>query len=1087
MIDSYRLISNFTIKLRTAISKVLVIFIFLISPYSFKFNIVIRAQESAITGSRAAIIVKSKPNKISNIQNNISKNSKINKDFKDTVIDENVVVTGYRNTSHRFFTGATASVKMAEIKMDAVPDISRMLEGRIPGLSIQNVSGSFGSAPRINIRGGASLVGSVQPLWVIDGVVYENLITLNPDQLVSGDPSTLISSAVSGLNPSDIKEIQVLKDASATSLYGARALNGVIVITTKQGNLNSPIRVEYRFEQSYRPIPSYKNFDLLDASASLDIYREMEAKGYFKLEDAIYGRRGGIYHQMYHDIMNTNDDGKFILTNTPQARKAYLNTNGNGNTNWFNTLFKISPIQSHTINLSGGGDKIATYLSLGYYQDPGWTIADQVQKFTGNLKTNFHFNQKFRTTLILQGNIRDQEAPGSFTRRPNPALGSFERDFDINPFAYALGTSRTLRVKDDNKLSYYRNNWAPFNILNEYANNNMHISLLDFRIQAQAVYEIIKDFEISALASVRQVNNTISHNITDKSNVVQAFRAADNPMVQAENIYLYTNRDEPDLPKKVALENGGIFNKTENSLRSYLARLSLDYKKNLGDHNINIFSFVELRNVNRINNPLIFQYLNNRNASYFALNNRQDRGITASLSTIYRYKNRYIFTGIFNFEGSNATGIKSPSQFLPTWNLGLKWILDKEKFLNLPDYINTWSIRASYGLTAKINENALNFNPVFRGATTNRSRAQDRENQLLIQGLENRDLTWEKMYEFNLGMDLGLLHNNITLVLDLYQRNSFDLIDFVRNSGIGGQYYKYANVGNLRTRGIEIALRTHNLSYNKFRWNSSISASYMQQKITKLSSLPNAFDMVSGTGKGNVEGLPRGSLFSFNFQGLNQYGLPTFDFGLYPSNGYPNGNIYSADFSDAQYTKTYLIYHGSTEPNTILGLSNTFIYQSLELSIFITAQLGSKIRLNPSFDPNFADLNVFSREYKNRWLKAGDELQTRVPTIPSQDIISALGQERTSRAYNTYNYSQERVADGSFVRMKTITLSYILPEINYLKFLKIKTFKVSFQVLNSFLIYSDKKLKGQDPEFYRSGGVSLPVPKQYTLTLNLGF
>ena len=144
-----------------------------------------------------------------------------------------VVVTGYQKIKSRVFTGASAAVKMNEIKMDGVADVSRMLEGRVAGLSIQNVTGTFGSAPRINIRGGASIIGNVQPLWVIDGAVYEDLVSLSLDQLVSGDAVTLISSAIAGLNATDIEDIQVLKDASATSVYGARALNGVIVITTK--------------------------------------------------------------------------------------------------------------------------------------------------------------------------------------------------------------------------------------------------------------------------------------------------------------------------------------------------------------------------------------------------------------------------------------------------------------------------------------------------------------------------------------------------------------------------------------------------------------------------------------------------------------------------------------------------------------------------------------------------------------------------------------------------------------------------------------------------------------------------------------
>ena len=192
-------------------------------------------------------------------------------------------------------------------------------------------------------------------------------------------------------------------------------------------------------------------------------------------------------------------------------------------------------------------------------------------------------------------------------------------------------------------------------------------------------------------------------------------------------------------------------------------------------------------------------------------------------------------------------------------------------------------------------------------------------------------------------------------------------------------------------------------------------------------------------------GYPRGSLFSFNFQGLNNNGLPTFDFGLYPSSQGEYSNIAGADFLDAQYVKSYLLYHGPIEPQVIGGLSNTFKYKDWEFSF-----------------------------------------KTDVPALPSQELIAKVGKENIERAYNTYNYSQQMVADGSFVRMKNISLGYNMPD-KFLKKVRLHAANLRLNITNPFLIYSDKKLKGQDPEYYKSGGVSLPTPKQYTVTLNIGF
>ncbi|MFJ1473654.1 SusC/RagA family TonB-linked outer membrane protein [Capnocytophaga cynodegmi] len=1017
-----------------------------------------------------------------------------------------VVVTGYQKIKSRVFTGASASVKMNEIKMDGVADVSRMLEGRVAGLSIQNVTGTFGSAPRINIRGGASIIGNVQPLWVIDGAVYEDLVSLSLDQLVSGDAVTLISSAIAGLNATDIQDIQVLKDASATSVYGARALNGVIVITTKSGKRDTPNRITYSYEQSFRQVPSYREYDLLNSQETMSVYQELANKGYFGLRDALYGRRSGIYYQWYKGISTINPNtGTYYYENTEEGKRAFFKEREYTNTDWFNHLFTLNPIQNHTITFSGGGKNTTTYASIGFYNDGGWTITDNVQRITANLKNTFYINDKFKTTLSAQGNMRQQKAPGTFTQRKNTTLGSFERDFDINPFSYALSTSRTLRPRGSNgELEYYRNNWAPFNILNEYQNNYLNINLLDFKIQGEASYKFNNDLEATVLLSTRQAFTATSHFIKEGSNVVQAFRANETPWVAQQNIYLIKDKDNPLLQPKVGLTHGGIFNKTETTLKSYQARFALDYNKQLGEHDIKGFGFAEIRSADRsvnpfqgygiqydkgnqiFTNPLIFQKLLNEGTDYFSLLERYERGVTFSLSGTYGYQGKYIFNTVLNYEGSNTAGRNSRSQWLPTWNIGGKWNIDQESFMKDQNYFSTLAFRASYGLTAKMNEQAINSNAVYKNQILNRFRFEDRENALRILHLENRDLTWEKMYELNIGIDAGFFNNRLNATIDVYQRNSFDLIDLIRTSGVGGQYYKYANFGDMRTRGVELALNSKNILTDDFKWTTNFTISYMNQEITRLLNTPNTFDMVAGAGRGNIVGFPKGSLFSFNYQGLNSYGLPTFDFGLYPLNNRAYGNIAGADFLDAQYSKTYLIYHGSIEPNVNSGLSNTFQCKNWELSFFITAQAGNKIRLNPSFDPAFADLNVFSTEYYNRWIAPGDEWRTEVPALPSQDLIRLIGEENIERAYNTYNYSQNRVADGSFIRMKNISLGYNVPE-HYAKKFGLSTINVRGQVTNPFLIYSDKRLKGQDPEYYRSGGVSLPTPKQFTLTVNVGF
>ena len=1020
-------------------------------------------------------------------------------------LDE-VVVTGYQKVRNRIYTGAASAVKMQDIRLEGVADVSKMLEGRVAGLNLQTISGTFGAAPRINIRGGASILGNVQPLWVIDGAVYEDLVHLSLDQLASGDAVTLIGSAIAGLNPADIQDIQVLKDASATSVYGARALNGVIVVTTKQGQRETPLKVNYSTENSVRLRPNYGQYDLLNSQETMALYQEMEEKGYFDVNSSRYGRRSGIFGQWY-DAVGTYDlaRGSFLQPNTPEARAAFLQRGEMANTDWFRQLFTLAPTTQHSISLSGGGKNTATYVSVGFYHDGGWTLPENVNRLTAHLKNTFYVSPKLTATLTAQGSLRGQAAPGTLPQRKNHAQGVFERDFDINPFSYALGTSRTLSpYNPDGTLSFYRNNWAPFNILHEYANNKMDIDVVDFKLQAEADYKLREDLSVKTLVSARQAHTSTSHRVDAQSNLMAAMRANETPEVARENIYLVRDKDHPELLPQVGVPQGGLLNQNEAALHSWLARIAVDYEKSFGQHDVKGFAFAEARHALRTSTPfsgygiqydrgnqvyhtpLIFQKLADEGESYFGRREQIDRGVTFSLNGTYGFAGKYVVNGVLNYESANTSGQRNGSLWLPTWNIGAKWNVDREEFLRAYPIISKFALRLSYGLTAKMNEAAVNASAVYRNALTPRQHLADRENQLDILHLENRDLTWEKMVEWNAGLELGLWDNRISATLDFYARNSYDLIDLVATSGVGGQYYKYANFGDMRTQGVELGLHTVNVKTSDFKWSTSLTFSAMHQEVTRLLNAPTAFDMVAGRGRGNIVGFPRGSLFSFNYDGLDINGLPTFHFGRYPTNSGEYSHIAGADFSDTQYNKTYLRYHGPIEPQITGGLSNTLSWKQWELSVFFTMQAGNKIRLNPTFDPSFADLNVFSTRYRDRWLNPGDELRTDVPVLPSQALIEQVGRENIERAYNTYNYSQEMVADGSFVRLKNVALAYRLAE-GVAKKMHFTSATLRLNVTNPLLIYADPRLHGQDPEYYRSGGVALPTPRQVTLSLSLGF
>ncbi|GAE20669.1 TonB-dependent receptor [Bacteroides pyogenes JCM 10003] len=302
-----------------------------------------------------------------------------------------------------------------------------------------------------------------------------------------------------------------------------------------------------------RAIPSYTDFDLLNSQESMSIYQEMNRKGYFSVQNTLYGRRSGVYHQMYKALGAVDPStGRYYLENTDEAKRAFMREREYANTNWFKELFTYNPIHTHTVTFSGGGENSTMYASIGFYDDRGWTLADNVKRITANIKNSFYWNEdKIKATISAQGNLRNQNSPGTISQRKNTVIGTFERDFDINPFAYALGTSRTLRPRNVNgEPEYYRNNWAPFNILNEFDNNYLKTEVLDFKLQGELSYRLNDNIEAKGLASVRHAVTKSSHFITEQSNVIQAFRANETPYVAQENIYLLKNKDNPlQLPQ----------------------------------------------------------------------------------------------------------------------------------------------------------------------------------------------------------------------------------------------------------------------------------------------------------------------------------------------------------------------------------------------------------------------------------------------------------------------------------------------------------------------------------------------------------
>jgi hypothetical protein len=276
---------------------------------------------------------------------------------------------------------------------------------------------------------------------------------------------------------------------------------------------------------------------------------------------------------------------------------------------------------------------------------------------------------------------------------------------------------------------------------------------------------------------------------------------------------------------------------------------------------------------------------------------------------------------------------------------------------------------------------------------------------------------------------------------------------------------------------VELSLSTTNIKTKDFSWTTNFVYSHTHNEVTELENVQRVIDLVSGSGFA-LEGYPVRSLFSIPFRGLNDEGLPTF---LDQDGNVTTTGIYFQT-RDKEKIK-FLEYSGSVDPTDVGSFGNIFKYKGLTLNVFITYSFGNVVRLDPIFKDKYNDLNSMPKEFENRWMVPGDEKVTTIPVIAS--MRQNENDPYLSYAYNAYNYSTERIAKGDFIRMKEISLGYEFPK-KLIAPLKLNNLSLKLQATNLFLIYADKKLNGQDPEFFNTGGVAMPMPKQFTLTLRLG-
>ena len=1007
---------------------------------------------------------------------------------------EAAVITGYQKIDRKLFTGAADVVDASKARMEGVVDVSRMLQGQSSGVQVTNVSGTFGSAPKIRIRGASSIYGNQHPLWVVDGLVLEDVVELSADDLSSGNVETLISSAVAGLNADDIESFQILKDASATALYGARAMNGVVVITTKKGRPGKTT-INYNGEITLRMRPRYASYNIMNSVDQMSVYKELERKGWLNYADISRSPSGGEFLLRAKRIESWNAASEtFDLPNMRRFKEEYLYKASRQNTDWFKELFRNTLQQTHSLSMASGSKTTNFYSSLSFFLDPGWTKADKVKRFTGNMNISHTFPHGIALRFLMNASYREQRVPGTLGREVNAVEGTFSRDFDINPFSYALNTSRTMRAKDaEGNPVYYQMNYAPFGIINEMESNFLDIDLQDLKFQGEIAYKLFPGCELNAIGAVRYVKSTREAKVKENSNLAMAYRAAGDATIAERNKYLFKDPDNVNAYPEVVLPKGGFYNTTDDRLVNYYLRLTLNYNKTLKEnHVVNILLGEEVKyadRMNRWNKGFGYQwykggipYVDYRimkqilagGFDYYGMNEDYDRFAAFFATAGDSWKGIYMLNLTGRYDGSNRLGRARSARWLPTWNISASWNVG-EAFESIASICSNLKIRSTYGLTATMGP-ARNALAIFYSAKTFRPLQEDNETHTYIASLENKDLTWEKQYEFNMGVDAGIANDRLRITADYYIRKGFDLIGLVRTSGVGGENIKYGNYADMKSRGMEITLQSLNIKGREYAWETGLTFSYNKNEITGLHSRPRVLDLIAENG-GALEGFPVRGLFSIPFNGLNDKGFPTYI-------GKNGETTVSGIYFQERQNLSWLKYEGPIDPKVSGGLNSNLRYKAWSLGLLFTYQWGNVIRLHPEFSYAYTDMNAMPEEMKNRWIMPGDEAFTDIPVIPTRRQVATV--PGLGIAYNAYNYSTVRTAKGDFCRLKEVSLSFRMPD-KYVKRFGMTSLEFKGVVSNPLLIYSDKKLNGQDPEFFRSGGVAMPTPKQFTLSVKAGF
>lgn len=979
-----------------------------------------------------------------------------------------VVVTGYQTVERRKLTAAVSKLDISDETVGAVKSIDQALAGQVAGLSVSTPSGSPGAPAKIRIRGTASLNGTQDPLWVLDGIPLEG--TDVPELAELNDVTNMKQSSIAGLNPADIENITVLKDAAATAIYGARAANGVIVITTKKGKVGKPV-VSFSSKFTYTPTLSLKRLNLMNSSEKVGLELDMIRNNY-----SPDNYKGGVY-----GILSKNDElaafqsgGWDALSSGTQAD---INRLKDINTNWGDILFRDAFNQEYNLSLSGGTEKVTYYTSFGYFKENGNVKGVGMDRFNVVGKTSYKMNRILKLGVSLFANRRKNTTyltdkygmanPLYYSRKANPYFQPFDENGNYN---YDYNIQRNTDTDLGFNIFEERNNTSNESIVNSFS------SIFDAELRFNDKLKLTSQFGY-------QLDKTSKEEIADWESYTM------------RDIYKQSEYTQNGVEKHF-LPQGGVQKSYENSNSQITWKTMGEYRDSFNDiHELEVMVGTELRKTwyetlfsagygfdrKTLNTqPVIFP--NESYAKSFPLHTttyKENAYVSFFSTASYSLLNRYTLGGSIRFDGSDLFGVDKKYRYLPLYSISGLWRLSQEPFMQQARWIDNLVFRASFGLQGNIDKNT---SPFLLGKYRVESILPGwSEDMIDINSAPNKKLRWEKTKSVNAGFDFAVLNQAINLSVDYYYRKGTDLIALRMLPLETGFTSMSVNWASMENKGVEISLSTRNITTKNFSWYTVFNFAYNANKVLR----ENILEQQTTPGR---EGYPVGAIFALKTAGLDDNGNMTFYNPkgervslkeLYRLKDEWGIGIASSDVSPAE-ERSFYSYIGTQDAPYTGGFINTFSYKNWELSANFSLTCGGYVRTQPTYDILLPDYGKnYNRDVLNRWTP--ENKNTIFPafmTTANPEEYSWYDSKTIWRDLDIW------VKKLNYVRLQNLRLGYRIPEL-VTKRLGMNSATVALEGRNLFVFGSGYN-NFLDPESM-SNPFAAPVPKSVTFSLSLNF